>query len=180
MRLLEVSSNLKVVERKIVSIIPTVFSFALLLGILLYIYSIIGIYLFGHHKFAMADFHDLPSAMLTLFQLMTLDGWAEVMESASIPPFDGWFYKGYFVSFVILTAIVSFNVFIAVLTSQVDEKMQEERRRSEDRITHQIEDVEDEVEEAEAELLKSMNVILKEVQNLKSEINFIKKNMKGE
>jgi len=50
MRLLEVSEDLKAVERKIVSIIPTIFSFALLLGILLYIYSIIGIYLFSHHQ----------------------------------------------------------------------------------------------------------------------------------
>lgn len=38
MRLLEISEDLKAVERKIISIIPTVFSFALLLGILLYIY----------------------------------------------------------------------------------------------------------------------------------------------
>lgn len=65
------------------SIIPTIFSFALLLGILLYIHSIIGIYLFSHHQFQHTDFTSLGHALLTLFQLMTLDGWSEMMYAAS-------------------------------------------------------------------------------------------------
>lgn len=170
MRLLEISSDLKLVERKIVSIIPTIFSFALLLGILLYIYAIIGIYLFGHHKFEMADFHDLPSALLTLFQLMTLDGWAEVMASTAIGPYNSWFYKGYFISFVILTAIISFNVFVAVLTSQVDEKLQQEQRKSNEKLDH----IEEEVEDVEEELSHSMKLILSELKDLKAEMKELK------
>lgn len=146
LRLLEVSDELKMVEKKIISIIPTVFSFVLLLGILMYIYSIIGIYLFEHKSFEMADFSDLPGAFLTLFQLMTLDGWTEVMNSASSSLYDTWLIKGFFVSFIIFTAIISFNVFVAVLTTQVHEKMIEDSRKLEnqkadDRIDQLVQEV---------------------------------------
>lgn len=127
LRLLEVSEDLKKVERKIVSIIPTVFSFMLLLGILLYIYSIIGIYLFEHQNFGLANFIDLPAAFMTLFQIMTLDGWSEVMHSAESDVYNNWMVRGFFVSFVIFTAIISFNVFVAVLTTQVHERMMKDR-----------------------------------------------------
>lgn len=170
-RLLEISNELRNVEKKIVSIIPTVFSFALLLGILIYIYSIIGIYLFSQSAFQMADFSDLPAASLTLFQLMTLDGWAEIMNDVAIAKYDSWFYKGYFVSFVILTAIVSFNVFVAVLTSQVHEKMQQEAKESEEKLRTSIES---EIEESEEEVLKSMNTLLTEIRELKAEVKSLK------
>jgi voltage-gated sodium channel len=155
MRLLEVSEDLKAVERKIVSIIPTIFSFALLLGILLYIYSIIGIYLFSHHQFAHADFSTLSHAFLTLFQLMTLDGWSDMMQEASATEtgWKSWAIKGYFVSFVVLTAIISFNVFVAVLTSQVHEKFVEDQQREEEEI----------------------QALLKEVRELRKELGSVKK-----
>lgn len=143
MRLLEVSEDLKAVERKIVSIIPTIFSFALLLGILLYIYSIIGIYLFSHHSFQHADFSTLSHSFLTLFQLMTLDSWSDMMLEASATEagWKSWAIKGYFVSFVILTAIISFNVFVAVLTSQVQEKIIEEQEKEEEEIQEVLKEV---------------------------------------
>ncbi len=122
-RLLEISNELKNVEKRILSIIPTIFSFVLLLGILLYIYSIIGIYLFEHKDFGAADFSTLPGALMTLFQLTTLDGWTEVMNATSSTLYQDWLVKTYFVTFVIFTAIISFNIFVAVLTSQVHEKM---------------------------------------------------------
>ena len=158
MRLLEVSQDLKAVERKIVSIIPTIFSFALLLGILLYIYSIIGIYLFSHHRFEHADFSTLSHSFLTLFQLMTLDSWSDMMLEASATEigWKAWAIKGYFVSFVILTAIISFNVFVAVLTSQVHEKVVEDQQRE------------------EAEIL----MVLREVRELRKEVAELKKNDK--
>ncbi|QSE98867.1 ion transporter [Fulvivirga lutea] len=170
-RLLEISSELRNVEKKIITIIPTVFSFALLLGILIYIYSIIGIYLFGHHAFEKADFSDLPAAALTLFQLMTLDGWSEIMNDVAALEYDNWFYKGYFISFVILTAIISFNVFVAVLTTQVHDRMQEEAKNAEKKLRNTIES---DIEEAEEEVLKSMEMMLSEIRDLKAEVKSLK------
>lgn len=171
LRLLEVSDELKSVEKQIISIIPTVFSFGLLLAVLLYIYSIIGTYIFGHKAFEKADFSDLPSAFLTLFQIMTLDNWSDVMDSTTGDVFGKWFYQGFFVSFVILTAIISFNVFVAVLTTQVQRKMLLEKEIAAQTITSQIEE---DIGESEAELQKTLSVLLTEVQTLRAEVRALK------
>ena len=174
LRLLEISDELKAVEKQIISIIPTVFSFFLLLAVLLYIYSIIGIYLIGHTAFEKADFTNLPSAFLTLFQIMTLDNWSEVMDSTSGTLFCKCFYQLFFVSFVILTAIISFNVFVAVLTTQVQRKMWEEKRLTDKSLASQIEE---EIEESEAELQKGLSILLSEIKELKAEVKSLKQNV---
>lgn len=171
MRLLEISDELKAVERKIVSIIPTIFSFALLLGILLYIYSIIGVYLFSHHQYQHADFTSLGHAFLTLFQLMTLDGWSDMMYAASDKYNGSWLIKSYFVSFVVLTAIISFNVFVAVLTSQVHEKFIEDQKRADKKLAR----LEGEISETEHDVEAGFNELLKEIRSLRSEIGELKK-----
>jgi voltage-gated sodium channel len=171
LRLLEISDELKSVERKIVSIIPTIFSFALLLGILLYIYSIIGVYLFSHHQYQHADFSSLGHAFLTLFQLMTLDGWSDMMYAASDNYNGSWLIKSYFVSFVVLTAIISFNVFVAVLTSQVHEKFIEDQRKADRKLAK----LEDEITEAEQGLETGFKEVLKEIRSLRKEVEDLKK-----
>jgi voltage-gated sodium channel len=173
LRLLEVSAELKAVERKIVSIVPTIFSFALLLGILLYIYSIIGIYLFSHHQYQNADFTTLGHAFITLFQLMTLDGWSDMMYSASASYNDSWLIKSYFVSFVILTAIVSFNVFVAVLTSQVHEKVVEDQKMNK----KQIAQLEDEVLETGEEVQAGFKEVLQELKKLRGEVKTLQERL---
>jgi voltage-gated sodium channel len=174
MRLLEVSSELKAVERKIVSIIPTIFSFALLLGILLYIYSIIGIYLFSHHQYEHADFTSLGHAFLTLFQLMTLDGWSDMMYAASANYEGSWLIKSYFVSFVILTAIISFNVFVAVLTSQVHEKVIEDQKSNQKKIKQ----LQGEINETEQEVHEGFQEVLRELRSLRNEVKSLQERLK--
>lgn len=174
LRLLEVSSELKEVERKIVSIIPTIFSFALLLGVLIYIYSIVGIYLFSHHRYENADFSSLGGAFLTLFTMMTLEGWVEMMYQAS-SNFEGnwyWIVKGYFVSFIILTVIISFNVFVAVLTSQVQEKINIQKSKEEKDLFFGIEK---DIKESRTELSNQLKNLLAEIESLKEEIKYLKK-----
>jgi voltage-gated sodium channel len=171
MRLLEISKELIAVERKIVSIIPTIFSFALLLGVLLFIYSIIGIFLFGHHKYNNADFTSLGHAFLTLFQLMTLDGWSEMMYAASANYDNSWLIKSYFISFVVLTAIISFNVFVAVLTSQVHEKVIEDQKLQEQKFTH----LEKEILQTEDDIRGDFKTMMEEIRALRKEVGELKK-----
>ena len=170
MRLLEISKELIAVERKIVSIIPTIFSFALLLGVLLFIYSIIGIFLFSHHKYENADFTSLGHAFLTLFQLMTLDGWSEMMYAASANYNGSWLIKSYFISFVVLTAIISFNVFVAVLTSQVHEKVLEDQKSSDSKFTH----LEKELSQTEDDIRGDFKQVLEEIRLLRKEVEALR------
>jgi voltage-gated sodium channel len=162
-RLLEVSEHLKEVEKRIVSIVPTVFSFAVLLMILMYIYSILGMYMFGAQAFATCSFSNLMDSFITLFQIMTLDNWSDVMDDlkAHSPHFPPFVVQLYFVSFVIFTSIIAFNVFVAVMTSQVQDRMEK--------------DIEKKVVEAQesaenSRLTAGMKEILTELQLLKAEM----------
>ena len=123
-RLLNINEHLKEVERRIVSMIPTVFSFAGLLVILNYIYAIIGIYMFEGKIFATCNFSSILDSFVTLFQVMTLDNWSGVMEDikTNMPGYPPFIIQMYFVSFVWLTSIIAFNVFVAVMTSQVADR----------------------------------------------------------
>lgn len=174
MRLLEVSRELREVQKRIVSILPTVFSFALLLGILLYIYAVIGIYMFEHNSFEIANFETLPAALLTLFQAMTLDNWSEMMQTTTNGTWDGWLYRGFFISFVVLTAIVSFNVFVAVLTSQVHRKMEMEKKRNNQEILREIQDIEDDIEQAGVNINIQLMELMKEIKSLREEVRELK------
>lgn len=170
LRLLEVSREMKQVEMKIISIIPTVFSFALLLGVLIYIYAIVGVFLFQHQTYENADFSNIQNASLTLFQCMTLEGWTDIMYQAANKShhYSPWFIKSYFISFIVLTVIVSFNVFVAVLTSQVQEKISEENKKEEIELENHILDT-------RRVLHDELKGLKEEIEKLRAEIHSLKK-----
>ena len=171
-RLLEISTNLRQIEKKIVNVIPTVFTFALLLLILIYIYAIIGFYLFNGQKLGVADFSNLLNSGITLFQVMTLDGWGELMsdslKSNFIPHFIVYIY---YISFVILTAIISLNVFIAVLASSIEDRMNKDLLDTRKSIT---ELVKKEADQTDEEIDEATELIIKEIKSLRSELGQLK------
>ncbi len=167
-RLLEISDHLKEIEKRIVSIVPTVFSFAVLLIILTYIYSIMGMFMFDKQKFASGDFSTIKNSFVTLFQVMTLDNWSDVMKDlrVNVHEFSPFVIECYFVSFVIFTAIIAFNVFIAVMTSQVQERLEK--------------DLEEKIVDPEAsfqrdEIAQNVNVMIEEIKNLRLEVQDLKR-----
>lgn len=166
LRLLEVSEHLKDVERRIMSIIPTVFSFAVLLLILNYIYSIMGMFMFDERVFATCDFSSILNCFITLFQVMTLDNWSDVMHdittnSPNIPPF---IIQSYFVSFVVFTSIVAFNVFIAVMTSQVADQVEKD-------MESKVESNQASDEAVHVQLREDMKQVVLELQRVRADLN---------
>jgi len=94
----------------------------LLLGLLLYIYAIMG-----YHFFRATDplhFGSLGSALLTLFQVITLEGWVEIQGTSlrSIPL--TWVY---FASFILLAVFIVINLFIAIVINNLEATKQAER-----------------------------------------------------
>jgi voltage-gated sodium channel len=160
---------MKEVEMKIISIIPTIFSFALLLGVLIYIYAIVGVFLFQHQTYENADFSNIQNASLTLFQCMTLEGWTDIMyqTAGKSHHYSPWFIKSYFISFIVLTVIVSFNVFVTVLTSQVQEKISAENKKEEIELEKHILDIHKLLHEELKELKAEIEKLRAEMQNLK-------------
>ena len=89
----------------------------LLLGLMLYIYAIVGVHLFGGHD--KAHFGSLSLAFFTLFQTITLDDWKFLFESAkgSSPVIAAF----YFISFILLGTMIMLNLFIGVIMNSMEE-----------------------------------------------------------
>jgi voltage-gated sodium channel len=95
--------------------IPSMGHVIMMLGLLLYVYGVLGIYLFREHD--EARWGSLGTAFLTLFQILTLEGWVEV-QSAVLPAQPlAWVY---FASFVFIGVFVVVNLFIAVVINNLE------------------------------------------------------------
>ena len=100
--------------------IPSLGHIVALLGIIVYVYALVGNWSFREHD--PAHWGNLGVSVSSLFQIVTLDGWAEIMHTAiKVEPL-AWVY---FVSFVIISAFVVTNVFIAIVIKNLDEDRQE-------------------------------------------------------
>ena len=91
----------------------------------------------GFHFFADDDpehWGSLGAALLTLFQLVTLEGWVDVMEAAMEAHPFAWVF---FVSFIMLGTFVVLNLFIAVVINNLEQSKLEQLERLEEPVTHE-------------------------------------------
>ena len=123
LRLVSTISDLRLIVTALVRSIPSVGHVMLLMGIIVYIYAIIGYNLFGSHD--PTNWGDLGVSLLTLFNIVTLEGWTDVMFKAMELNALAWIY---FVSFVVIGTFVVINLFIAIIINNLDEAKLERLR----------------------------------------------------
>ncbi len=90
---------------------------SVLLGVILYIYAIVGVHCFGKH--APNHFGDLGLAFLTLFQMVTLDDWRNILNLAQQAHPAG--AVAYFISFIMLGTMIMLNLFIGIIMNSMAE-----------------------------------------------------------
>jgi voltage-gated sodium channel len=114
LRIISVVPELKKIIEALIDSIKRVFYVGLLLFIILYIYATIGSILFGED---MPDrWNDVGISLITLFQVLTLSSWEQVMLPLQQIYWWAWLY---FFSFIIICAITMLNLLIAVLVDVV-------------------------------------------------------------
>lgn len=103
---------------------------ALLLGLMFYIYAVAGIHLFSMHD--PEHFGSLHTALLSLFQIITLDNWSDLFAvvAAAVPVTATL----YFISFILLGTMIMLNLFIGVITNSMAEMHAEMDERSEEAV----------------------------------------------
>jgi voltage-gated sodium channel len=89
----------------------------LLLGLIFYIYAVTGVHLFG--QASPGYFGNLRAALLSLFQMITLDDWRTMYDGAQTAgPFAATLY---FVSFILLGTMIMLNLFIGIVMNSMAE-----------------------------------------------------------
>ena len=115
--------ELRLILSTLVRSIPSAGHIILLLGIILYVYAYVGYA--GFSEYDPVHWGDLGVAVLSLFQVVTMDDWGNIMQTAIEQEPMAWIY---FVSFVIISAFIVANLFIAVVISNLEEVMRERRQ----------------------------------------------------
>ncbi len=115
-RLVSTIPELKLIVATLVRSIPSMMHVMTLMGLIFYIYAITGYQLFHEHD--PIHWRSLGISLLTLFRVVTLEDWTDVMYTAMEFHYLSWMY---FVSFVILGTFVVINLFIAVVINNLDE-----------------------------------------------------------
>lgn len=125
-RLVSVSRNLRLIIGTMLKSIPSLGHVALLLGLLLYVYAVLGVNLFADADGE--NWGSLGTALLTLFQMLTLEGWVEMQDQVIGTHRWAWIY---FASFVVVAVFVVVNLFIAVVLNNLEEVKAEQHRDAE-------------------------------------------------
>jgi voltage-gated sodium channel len=114
-RLLSVSPELRLIITTMLHSIPSLGHVTLLLSLLLYVYGIIGYHFFHLHD--PTHWGTLGRSLLTLFQMLTLEGWIEVQQvSLQAYPW-AWIYYG---SYIVIAVFVVINLFVAVVLNNME------------------------------------------------------------
>ena len=116
LRLVSAFPELRLVVQTLVRSIPSMGHVVLLMSIVFYIYGVAGFYLF--RDIDPTHWSSLGISLLTLFRVVTLEDWTDVMYAAMQGSSWAWVY---FVSFVVLGTFVVVNLFIAVVLNNLDE-----------------------------------------------------------
>ena len=123
LRLISAVKELRLIISALVRSIPSVGHVMVLMGIIVYIYAIMGYHFFHEHD--PDNWGSLGLSLLTLFNIITLEGWIEVMAVAMELNGYAWIY---FVSFVVVGTFVVINLLIAIIINNLDEAKLERLR----------------------------------------------------
>ena len=126
LRLVSAVPELRLIVTTLVRSIPGMLHIAAVMSLLSYIYAILGYEFFHEHD--PEHWNSLGTSLLSLFRVVTLEDWTDIMYVAMELNSFAWVY---FVSYVVLGSFVTINLFIAVVINNLDEAKQERLRQLE-------------------------------------------------
>jgi voltage-gated sodium channel len=120
LRLLSAMPGLQIMVTALLNSIPRIAQMAMLSSLLFYMYAVVGQTLFSQHD--PDHWGTLHVALLSLFRILTLEDWTDLMYTAMELYAWSWIY---FVSFVLLATFVIFNMLIGIILNSMDEAREE-------------------------------------------------------
>ena len=122
LRVVSALPELRLIVATMLRSIPSLANVVVLLGLILYVYAVVGVHLFAGVD--AGNWGSLPRAGLTLFEILTLEGWVDLMNTSIAATSWAWIY---YVSFVVLAVFVVVNLFIAIVINNLEAAKRDER-----------------------------------------------------
>ncbi len=121
-RVISIFPDLRVLVSGMGKALRPIAAMGALTALFLFVYGMIGVQLFGDELPERWD--DIGTAMLTLFTVLTLEGWNEILFTAQEVTRFAWVF---FVSFVLIGSFLVINVLIAIIINSVEEAREAEK-----------------------------------------------------
>ena len=114
LRLVSIVPSLRNVVEAMLGALPGMGSIVLLMALIFYVFAVMAVKLFG--GVMEEEFGDLGAALLTLFQLMAMDDFGNVLRQAMEHKPWAW---AFFFPFTIIATFVVLNLFIGVIVESI-------------------------------------------------------------
>ena len=115
LRLVSIVPSMRVVVEALLRSLPGMSAIVALLSLVFYVFAVMGTKLFGQtHP---EQFGDLGATFMTLFQLMTLDGWSGEIVKPILAEHSAAML--YFLPFILISTFVVLNLFIALIVDSM-------------------------------------------------------------
>lgn len=140
LRLFSAIPDLQILVGALLKTLPSVGYVGILLFLIVYVYGVLGTHLFKQTD--PSHFGNLGLSLLSLFQIITLEGWAEIFR----PQFQnhGWIAVLFFLSFIFIGTMILLNLLIGVVLRSMEQVQSENARhafrddKSRDRVLDEI------------------------------------------
>jgi voltage-gated sodium channel len=156
LRLIKNVPRLRFIVESLFHSLPSLLWIFVLLTLVFYVFAVMGTKLFGT---AFPEwFGSLGTSMFSLFQIMTLEGWAEISRSVmEVYPLANI----YFILFILLASYTTLNIFIAIVVNTMSEVQQKTSNESVEKIENFILDENEELKQ-DIKLLKEQILKMEE------------------
>ncbi|MEL6366081.1 MAG: ion transporter [Pseudomonadota bacterium] len=120
LRIISIFPRMRVVVSALINAIPGILSVGVVVLLVVYVFAVIAANLYGpmHGEY----FGDIFSAMYTLFQIMTMEGWVDIAAEVRETHPNSWLF---FVSFLLVGTFTMLNLFVAIVVRVVEEDSEE-------------------------------------------------------
>jgi voltage-gated sodium channel len=132
--------------------IPPITSLVLLTVLIMYVYGMVGWILF--HSDDPEHWGNIGDAMLSLFQILTLENWPEFLDRGQETAPASWIY---FVSYILIASFLVINILIAIIINSVEQVHQAEREEARLQAAEEVEGEGETVAERLAEIRASLD-----------------------
>lgn len=142
LKLVRALPKLQLLVTALLKSIPSMAYVTLLLFLLFYVYGCAAVFLFGAND--PVHFEDLETAMLSLFRVVTLEDWTDIMyiqihgcdvygfnqreHLCTAPEANPMLAPTFFVSFILLGTMIVLNLFVGVIMNAMQEAQNDAER----------------------------------------------------
>ena len=171
LKLVKALPKLQMLVGALLKSIPSMGYVSILLLLLFYIYAVAGVFFWGEND--PTHFRDLQTSMLSLFRVVTLEDWTDIMY-INMYGCENYGYNGtmdlcvssnasplgaamYFVSFVLIGTMIFLNLFIGVIMGGMDEartELEQADAKESGGITSDIHDIQEQLDVLQKSLAK--------------------------